>query len=72
MFLTLAILRPGLPLFIAAHQHTFSISLSTSTIQAFLALAAGVLVLIRPKNLNLIIAGYLIALGIVGMFQFSF
>ncbi len=69
---TLALLGPGSPLLLAAHQHTFSVSFSSTTIQAILALIAGVLVIIRPKNLNAIIAGYLIALGIVQLFQFSF
>ena len=42
------------------------------TPQAILALVAGVLVLIRPKNLNFIIAAYLILLGVIGLVQISF
>ena len=57
--------------FVAAHTHTFSFHLTWTT-QAILALVAGVLVLIRPKNLNLILAAYLILLGVLGLVQVSF
>ena len=71
MFHSLAFLQAGSSL-LAAHQHTLSFSFSSTTIQAILALVAGVLVLVRPKNLNLIVAGYLLVLGVVLLFQFSF
>ena len=54
-----------------ARAHTFSFHLTWTT-QAVLALIAGVLVLVRPKNLNLIIAAYLILLGVLGIVQISF
>ncbi|UXI67292.1 DUF3096 domain-containing protein [Tahibacter amnicola] len=37
-------------------------------IQPLLALAAGILILVRPKMLNLIVAVYLIVIGILGLF----
>ncbi len=37
---------------------------------AFLALIAGVLILIRPKLLNFIVAVYLIIIGVTGLIQF--
>lgn len=39
---------------------------------AFLALVAGVLILIRPKLLNFIVAVYLILVGLTGLVHFSF
>ena len=35
-----------------------------------LALIAGVLILLRPKLLNYVIAAYLIALGVLGLVRF--
>ena len=39
------------------------------SVQPLLALLAGVLILIRPKLLNLIVAVYLIAVGLIGLFH---
>ena len=39
---------------------------------AFLALVAGVLILIRPKFLNFIVAVYLIIVGLTGLVRLSF
>jgi len=36
-------------------------------LQPILALAAGILILVKPKLLNYIVAGYLIATGILGL-----
>lgn len=38
-------------------------------LQHLLALTAGILILIRPKLLNYIVAGYLIVLGMTGIFR---
>jgi hypothetical protein len=38
------------------------------TIGPLVALIAGVLILVAPKLLNYIVAGYLIIVGIVGLF----
>ena len=48
---------------IAARRHTFWFGLTWS-VHATLAIIAGVLILIRPKLLNFIIALYLILLGL--------
>ena len=50
--------------FLAARQHTLSFHFVWS-VQGFLALIAGVLALVRPKNFNQIVAGYLVLLGLV-------
>ena len=71
MVFSTAILWPAGQLFLAAHSHALSFEL-TWTKQAILALVAGVCVLVRPKNLNLILAAYLILLGLLGMVQVSF
>jgi hypothetical protein len=42
-------------------------SLSISHIQPFVALAAGILILVMPRLLNFIVAIYLIIVGIVGL-----
>ncbi len=57
---------------LVARAHTFSVHLTWPTTQAIIALIAGVLVLVRPKNLNLIVAAYLILLGVLGIVQISF
>ncbi|MEQ8484019.1 MAG: DUF3096 domain-containing protein [Pseudomonadales bacterium] len=36
-------------------------------LQHLLALGAGILILVRPKLLNYIVAGYLIVLGVAGI-----
>ena len=56
--------------FLAARQHTLSFHFAWST-QGFLALIAGVLALVRPKNFNQIIAGYLVLLGLVEILGIS-
>lgn len=38
------------------------------TMEPVLALAAGILVLVMPKLLNYIVAAYLIAIGLFGLF----
>lgn len=38
-------------------------------LQPLLALAAGILVLAMPKLLNYVVAGYLILIGLVGIFN---
>lgn len=50
----------------AAHKHTFPVTVVWST-QAVVALIAGLLILIRPKLLNFIVALYLIVIGLVGL-----
>ncbi len=57
---------------LAARTHTFSFQFSWAMTQAVMALVAGVLVLIRPKNLNFILAAYLILLGALGLVQIYF
>ncbi|MBE7209916.1 MAG: DUF3096 domain-containing protein [Gluconacetobacter diazotrophicus] len=61
---------PGI--FLAAHSHTLSFHLSWPTTQAIIALIAGVLVLIRPKNINAILAAYLILIGLLSIVQITF
>ena len=48
----------------------FSYGFSWST-QACLALLAGILILIRPKLLNFIVAAYLILVGLMGLLHLS-
>lgn len=38
-------------------------------LQPLLALAAGILVLVMPKLLNYVVAGYLILIGLIGIFN---
>lgn len=38
------------------------------SLQPLLALLAGILILIRPKLLNLVVAIYLIVIGVLGLF----
>ncbi|MBF0480666.1 MAG: DUF3096 domain-containing protein [Desulfovibrionaceae bacterium] len=42
-------------------------TMSIITLQPIIALIAGILILIRPQLLNLIVAVYLIAIGIIGL-----
>lgn len=51
------------------HHHWFPFRIGWSSAQPLLALLAGVLILIRPKLLNLIVAVYLIAVGLIGLFH---
>ena len=51
------------------HRRTFPF-VFTWSYQAMLALGAGVLILVRPKWLNFIVALYLIVIGIIGLVHF--
>jgi hypothetical protein len=44
------------------------ITLTPHTIQALVALVAGILILIVPRVLNYIVAFYLILFGLIGLF----
>ena len=55
---------------LAAREHTLSFHFTWS-VPGFLALIAGVLALVRPKNFNQIIAGYLVLLGLVEILGIS-
>lgn len=56
---------------LAARTRSFGYEFTTSP-HAFLALIAGVLILIRPKFLNFIVAVYLIIIGITGLIHLHF
>ena len=62
------ILTPGALL--AARYSLFGRHFSLSA-QPILALGAGLLILIRPKLLNFIVAIYLILVGVIGVFHLS-
>lgn len=47
------------------HYQSFHFSL-----QPILAIVAGILILVKPKLLNYIVAIYLIAIGLMGLFRF--
>ena len=51
-----------------AHRHWLPFRFPFS-VQPVLALIAGVLILIRPKFLNFIVAVYLIIVGLIGLFH---
>ena len=53
------------------HARSFGYEFTPGT-HAFLALVAGVLILIRPKFLNFIVAVYLIIVGLTGLVQLHF
>ena len=53
---------------VLAARHGFSFHTNFS-FHAVLALAAGLLILVRPKFLNFIVAAYLIVIGVVGIFD---
>ena len=55
----------------AGHARSFGYEFTPST-HAVLALIAGVLILIRPKFLNFIVAVYLIIVGVTGLIQLHF
>jgi len=42
-------------------------NISTSNLSPFMSLVFGILILIFPKFLNYLIAGYLIIVGIIGL-----
>ncbi len=56
---------------LAAREHTLSFHFAWS-VPGFLALIAGVLALVRQKNFNQIVAGYLVLLGLWEVFRGSF
>lgn len=51
---------------VIAARHDLSFH-TNFTLHSVLALLAGVAILVRPKLLNFIVAGYLIAVGIIGI-----
>lgn len=55
----------------AVHSRSFGYDFTPGP-HAFVALIAGVLILIRPKFLNFIVAVYLIITGITGLIQLHF
>ena len=55
---------------VAAHRFPFGYHFSWSA-QPILALIAGLLILVRPKLLNFIVAIYLILVGVIGVFHLS-
>ena len=63
-----SVLTPGtlLAARYAIFGHRFSLSA-----QPILSLVAGLLILIRPKLLNFIVAIYLILVGVIGVFHLS-
>lgn len=64
----------SLPLVAAAratHAGSFSYSFALG-LQPLVALIAGVLILIRPRFLNFIVAVYLIIVGLSGLIHISF
>lgn len=44
-----------------------AISFNFNNVSALIALAAGILILMRPKLLNYVVAIYLIAIGVMGI-----
>ncbi len=50
------------------HRHGFPFRVGWAA-QPIIALVAGVLILIRPKFLNFIVAVYLIVIGLIGLFH---
>ena len=66
IFLHSTLQHPGLLALV--HRHWFSFR-SPFPVQPVLALVAGVLILVRPKFLNFIVAVYLIIIGLVGLFH---
>ncbi|MBV9658752.1 MAG: DUF3096 domain-containing protein [Verrucomicrobia bacterium] len=62
-----------LPLLLARSSHNFGLSWRFGLeLQPVIALLAGVLVLVRPKSLNYIVAAYLIVIGVVGILHLAF
>ena len=54
--------------FLAQQQTDFSF---TPNLEGFLALGAGVLILVMPKALNYIVAIYLIVVGVILLFNIN-
>jgi hypothetical protein len=42
------------------------------TLAPLISLVAGILILVMPKMLNYIVAGYLIVFGVIGLFDLGF
>ena len=56
---------------LAATRHSFFGYHFNWSAQPILSLAAGLLILIRPKLLNFIVAIYLILVGVIGVFHLA-
>ena len=56
------------PILVGVHRHGLPFRIGWSA-QPILALIAGVLILVRPKFLNFIVAVYLIVVGLIGLFH---
>ena len=61
------LLHPAFSLLAVVHHHWLPFRFPFA-VQPALALIAGVLILIRPKFLNFIVAVYLIIVGLIGLF----
>ena len=64
----LSLVVPSSFLLATVHRHWLPFRLPFLT-QPVLALIAGLLILIRPKFLNFIVAVYLIIVGLIGIFD---
>jgi hypothetical protein len=68
----LAILLIGISCLIAgpavAQARSGSVTISYTAISPFIALLAGILILVIPRLLNYIVALYLILVGLIGIF----
>jgi hypothetical protein len=51
----------------ARHSGEISMTITTAHIPAIVALIAGILILIMPRLLNLVVAIYLICIGLIGL-----
>jgi Protein of unknown function (DUF3096) len=51
----------------ASHSGDISMTITTAHIPAIVALIAGILILIMPRLLNLVVAIYLICIGLIGL-----
>ena len=71
LLLTSAAWMPPLAAHVAGRARAFGYEFTPGP-HAFLALIAGVLILIRPKFLNFIVAVYLIIIGLTGLVHLSF
>lgn len=50
-----------------SREKTVTITLSPDTLTPLISLAAGIGILVVPRLLNYIVAGYLIAVGLLGL-----
>jgi len=63
-----------LPIRLSRQHHTpesFPMTITTAHIQPIVALIAGILILIMPRFLNLVVAIYLIFIGLAGLGLFK-